>query len=110
MAFQILREYGMDPKEIAVVVSAIGEHDEHTGTAVDAVSAALILADKTDVRRNRVPVSYTHLGNGWEISRLSFPAESSSGYPLPELWRKIRSSCYVMSLPVRWIIRQERRF
>lgn len=54
MAFQILREYGMDPKEIAVVVSAIGEHDEHTGTAVDAVSAALILADKTDVRRNRV--------------------------------------------------------
>ena len=54
MAFRILREMGMDPKEIAVVVSAIGEHDEHTGTAVDAVSAALILADKTDVRRNRV--------------------------------------------------------
>ena len=54
MAFRILREMGMDPKEIAVVVSAIGEHDEHTGTAVDAVSASLILADKTDVRRNRV--------------------------------------------------------
>ena len=34
MAFRILREMGMDPKEIAVVVSAIGEHDEHTGTAV----------------------------------------------------------------------------
>ena len=54
MAFQLLREMGMDPAETAVVVSAIGEHDEHTGTAVDAVSAALILADKTDVRRNRV--------------------------------------------------------
>ena len=36
------------------IVSAIGQHDEQTGTAVDAVSAALILADKTDVRRNRV--------------------------------------------------------
>ena len=54
MAFGILRELGMAPEEVAVVVSAIGEHDEHTGTAVDPVSAALILADKTDVRRNRV--------------------------------------------------------
>ena len=54
MAFQILREKGMDPRETALIVSAIGEHDEHTGTAVDPVSAALILADKTDVRRNRV--------------------------------------------------------
>ncbi|MCD2493217.1 HD domain-containing protein [Lacrimispora sp. NSJ-141] len=54
MAFQLLREQGMNAGETAVVVSAIGEHDEHTGTAVDAVSAALILADKTDVRRNRV--------------------------------------------------------
>ena len=54
MAFGILRELVMAPEEVAVVVSAIGEHDEHTGTAVDPVSAALILADKTDVRRNRV--------------------------------------------------------
>ncbi len=54
MAFQILRDMGMDYKDIAVVVSAIGQHDESTGMAVDEVSAALILADKTDVRRNRV--------------------------------------------------------
>lgn len=54
MAFSILRDMGMEPKEIATVVNAIGQHDEHTGTAVDPVSAALILADKTDVRRNRV--------------------------------------------------------
>lgn len=54
MAMTILRDLGMDPKEIAVVIAAIGNHDEKTGTAVDAVSAALILADKTDVRRNRV--------------------------------------------------------
>ena len=54
MAMNILRDMGMDPKEIAVIIAAIGNHDEKTGTAVDAVSAALILADKTDVRRSRV--------------------------------------------------------
>lgn len=54
MAMTILRDLGMDPAEIAVVITAIGNHDEKTGTAVDAVSAAVILADKTDVRRNRV--------------------------------------------------------
>ena len=54
MAMTILRSMGMDAKEIAVVIAAIGNHDEKTGTAVDAVSAALILADKTDVRRSRV--------------------------------------------------------
>lgn len=54
MAFHILRGLHMDPREVALVVSAIGQHDEATGTAVDPVSAAVILADKTDVRRNRV--------------------------------------------------------
>ena len=44
----------MDDKDTAVIVSAIGNHDEKTGTAVTPVSAAVILADKTDVRRNRV--------------------------------------------------------
>ena len=54
MAMGILRDLGMAPADIAVVISAIGNHDEKTGTAVDAVSAALILADKSDVRRSRV--------------------------------------------------------
>ena len=54
MAMQILRGLGMAPAEIAIIAAAIGNHDEKTGTAVDAVSAALILADKTDVRRSRV--------------------------------------------------------
>lgn len=54
MSFQILREMGMDYEDIAVIINAIGQHDESTGTPVDPVSAALILADKTDVRRNRV--------------------------------------------------------
>lgn len=54
LAFQILRGLGMSPDEVACVVSAIGQHDERTGTAVDPISAAVILADKSDVRRNRV--------------------------------------------------------
>ncbi|MBQ7887460.1 MAG: HD domain-containing protein [Clostridia bacterium] len=54
MAMGILRDLKMAPEDIAVVIAAIGNHDEKTGTAVDAVSAALILADKCDVRRSRV--------------------------------------------------------
>ncbi len=54
MAFTLLNRWNVPAKDIAVIVSAIGQHDEGTGTAVDPVSAALILADKTDVRRNRV--------------------------------------------------------
>ncbi len=54
LAFQILRESELSIDDVLTVVTAIGHHDEATGTAVDAVSAALILADKTDVRRNRV--------------------------------------------------------
>ncbi len=54
LAYQILKELKMPLEDILVVTTAIGNHDEATGTAVDVVSAALILADKTDVRRNRV--------------------------------------------------------
>lgn len=54
LAYQILRETDMPLKDILTVTAAVGHHDEETGTAVDEVSAALILADKTDVRRNRV--------------------------------------------------------
>ena len=54
MAFKILSDMGMDAREIALVVRAIGNHDEGTGVPVDEISAALILADKSDVRRSRV--------------------------------------------------------
>ena len=54
MAFSLLFGMGMPANEIGIVVSAIGNHDEGTGVAVNAVAAALILADKTDVRRTRV--------------------------------------------------------
>lgn len=54
MAFRILDHLKFEPEEIAVIVSAIGNHDEGTGVPVSPVAAALILADKSDVRRNRV--------------------------------------------------------
>ena len=81
MAYQILKERKMPLSDAIIVATAIGQHDEATGTAVDAVSAALILADKTDVRRNRVRnqiianfdshdrVNYAALGSHLEIKK-----------------------------------------
>ena len=54
LANDILKETGMDRQDRLTVVSAIAHHDESTGGATDVISAALIIADKTDVRRNRV--------------------------------------------------------
>lgn len=54
LAYNILKEIGMNAKDRTEVMMAIGNHDEGTGTAVSDISAALILADKSDVHRNRV--------------------------------------------------------
>ena len=54
MAFRILDEIGFDADEISTIITAIGNHDESTAFPVNAVAAALILADKCDVRRTRV--------------------------------------------------------
>ena len=54
MAFRLLDQWGFDPQEISVIATAIGNHDEGTGVPVNEVAAALILADKSDVRRTRV--------------------------------------------------------
>ena len=54
MAFRILDRMEFPPEEIAQIVSAIGNHDEGTGVPVSPLAAALILADKSDVRRSRV--------------------------------------------------------
>ena len=54
LAYSLLEKLDIPLTDRVIIVSAIGNHDESTGGAVDAVSAALILADKTDVRRNRV--------------------------------------------------------
>ena len=81
LAYQILKERQMPLKDVLTIASAIGHHDEGTGAAVDEVSAALILADKTDVRRNRVQnsvpsnfdthdrVNYAALSSKVEIDR-----------------------------------------
>lgn len=54
MAFRILDKLNLPPEEIVTIVTAIGNHDEGTGVPVDKISAAIILADKSDVRRSRV--------------------------------------------------------
>ena len=54
LAYQILKDMGMDAKHRTEIMMAIGNHDEKTGTAVSDISAALILADKSDVHRSRV--------------------------------------------------------
>ncbi len=54
LAFRILDKLGMEAEELSMIVSAIGNHDEGTGVPVNAIAAALIIADKCDVRRSRV--------------------------------------------------------
>lgn len=57
MAFRLLDKMGFPAEEICTIVTAIGNHDEGTGVPVNPVAAALILADKSDVRRSRVRVT-----------------------------------------------------
>lgn len=59
MSFRILDKLGMDSISISKIINAIGNHDESTAQPVSAISAALILADKSDVRRSRVRQSKT---------------------------------------------------
>lgn len=54
MAFRLLDNLNMPAEEICAIISAIGNHDEHTAQPLNAIAAALIIADKTDVRRSRV--------------------------------------------------------
>lgn len=75
MAFQILRDMGMNYKDISIIINAVGQHDESSGIPVDPVSAALILADKTDVRRNRVRNQI--ITNFDKHDRVNYAAKSS---------------------------------
>ncbi|MDU4960651.1 MAG: HD domain-containing protein [Sporomusaceae bacterium] len=76
MAYQILTRLRMPPEEIAVVISAIGNHEEERGNSVNAVAAALILADKSDVHRSRVTNSDFAT---FDIhDRVNYAAESSA--------------------------------
>ena len=64
MAFRILDNMGFPADEISLIVAAIGNHDEGTGVPVNPLAAALILADKSDVRRSRVRIKDT---DGFDI-------------------------------------------
>ena len=78
MTRQILKELGMNYNDIAEIVAAIGNHDEETGTAVNPISAALILADKSDVRRSRVRNRFKE---NFDIhDRVNFAAKKASLY------------------------------
>lgn len=76
IAYNILTNIGMEALDIADVVSAIGNHDEGTGAPINAITAALIIADKTDVRRSRV--RNQQLTNFDIHDRVNYSVESSS--------------------------------
>ena len=67
MAFTILNEMGMDASEIAPILGAIGNHEEVTGGPVSVMSAALIIADKSDVHRSRVQNPIIEISHGDRI-------------------------------------------
>ncbi len=78
LAFRLLDNMGMAADEIAQVISAIGNHDESTAAAVSPIAAALILADKTDVRRSRV--RNRDFANFDIHDRVNYAAEESKIY------------------------------
>ncbi len=75
MAFRILDNLGMDPADTATIATAIGNHDEGTGMPVNPIAAALILADKSDVRRSRV--RNTDISNFDIHDRVNYSVEKS---------------------------------
>ena len=77
MAFRLLDQLGMDPVDIATVISAIGHHDEKTAVPVNPVAAALMLADKCDVRRSRVRESERATINTDIHDRVNYAVEKS---------------------------------
>ncbi|MBE6865212.1 MAG: HD domain-containing protein [Ruminococcus sp.] len=85
MAFRLLDNLSMPADEICSVISAIGNHDEGTGQPLDAISAALIIGDKTDVRRSRVRNNdfltfdiHDRVNYAVEVSNISFSEDKSS--------------------------------
>lgn len=88
LANDILRRTDMPVSDRVTIVSAIGNHDESTGGAVDAVSAALIIADKTDVRRNRVRTK----------EQANFDIHDRVNYAVTEAALKVNTEKNVISL------------
>lgn len=91
LAVQILEKAGMSPEDRVEVMSVIGNHDESTGGAYDAISAALIIADKTDVRRNRVR----------NTDLASFDIHDRVNYAVTEAKLKLNTEKSVISLNLK---------
>ena len=91
MAFRILDHLGFPAEETAMIVSAIGNHDEGTGVPVSPLAAALILADKSDVRRNRV--------RNTEIT--SFDIHDRVNYSVTKAELKINSAHTIIKLKLQ---------
>lgn len=91
LAGQILEKAGMSLEDRVEVMSVIGNHDESTGGAYDAISAALIIADKTDVRRNRVR----------NTDLASFDIHDRVNYAVTEAKLKLNTEKSVISLNLK---------
>lgn len=91
MAWSILNDMKCEPAEIATIVTAIGNHDEGTGVPVNDVAAALILADKADVRRSRVR----------NLDKSSFDIHDNVNYSVIESVLEINESKTEIQLSLR---------
>lgn len=88
LAWDILRTYDVPAREVAVVTSAIGNHEEGCGQAVNAVAAALILADKSDVHRTRVQ----------NTDQLSFDEHDRVNYAVRRSFLRVESAASTITL------------
>ena len=89
LAYSILKDMGMNDKDRIDIMMAIGNHDEQTGTAISEISAAIILADKSDVHRNRVV--NTNISTFGKHDRVNY-AVTNTKLDLDKENRKIRLS------------------
>ena len=88
LANELLKGKDLSLEDRIMIMSAIGNHDESTGGATDPVSAALIIADKTDVRRNRVR----------DKDRATFDIHDRVNYAVTEAKLKINKEKKLISL------------
>ena len=88
LANELLKGTDLSLEDRIMIMSAIGNHDESTGGATDPVSAALIIADKTDVRRNRVR----------DKDRAAFDIHDRVNYAVTEAKLKINKEKKLISL------------
>lgn len=86
LAYEILKEMGMNIDDRTEIMMAIGNHDEATGTAVSDISAALILADKSDVHRDRV--RNQNMSNFDKHDKVNY-AVTNANFTLNKIERKV---------------------